>query len=238
MVSQKSSLVVDDLVIVARAAPTASKKHGRTVCTAAWSSMHRRFFRLYPVPFDTHLPRWSVCRAELYRNPSDTRAESWKIDSLDIHDRGDGKATYRELKKFASGSIHSLNECRVSMGVISNAVIDRVSLDVATPQETEDCLFGESHIEQITRRPRIKFFDSSGEHNCLLLDWGCSMLVNERGYTESHDLHKALRLDTELDRLLLVGNLSNHRNVYVVIALLNGEKKEQVASLFDEIVSA
>lgn len=235
-----NTLFVPDLTMVARATPQPSQKYEESVCCSAWSSLHRRFFRLYPVPVISGLNRWTVWEAKLRRKDGDSRDVSWRVDCVgdDIEQAmrevpgTDPKkvraATVEEIGKYAGADFKALNACRVSMGAVKPRSIDKIEFEPVAADEAKaihgEGLFGRSPLPTPTRevlRPRLYWTDESGPHNAILLEWGSSKLVNERGYEDPADLWDALHLGKGgVERYLVVGNLENIRNRYAVIAII------------------
>ncbi|MCK1449616.1 hypothetical protein IVB36_01470 [Bradyrhizobium sp. 35] len=74
----------DEAIIIVKAAPQLSGKHGETVCTAA-VTRSREWVRLYPIAFRTlqdaqQFRRWDVVRYTAQRPRDDRRVESRRLD--------------------------------------------------------------------------------------------------------------------------------------------------------------
>lgn len=74
----------DEAIIIVKAAPQLSGKHGETVCTAA-VTRSRQWVRLYPIAFRTlqdaqQFRRWDVVRYTSQRPRDDRRVESRRLD--------------------------------------------------------------------------------------------------------------------------------------------------------------
>lgn len=74
----------DEAIIIVKAAPQLSGKHGETVCTAAVTRT-RQWVRLYPIAFRTlqdaqQFRRWDVVRYTAQRPRDDRRIESRRLD--------------------------------------------------------------------------------------------------------------------------------------------------------------
>jgi hypothetical protein len=78
--------------------------------------------------------------------------------------------------------------------------------------------------------PRISFRDDDGRNNLMLRDWGAFEF--QRKNTERYfldNLEGALHLTDQSS--LLVGNMNNQRNAWLVISVLNGIR--EAPTLFD-----
>lgn len=74
----------DEAIIIVKAAPQLSARHGETVCTAA-VTRGRQWVRLYPIAFRTledaqQFKRWDVVRYTSQRPRDDKRSESRRLD--------------------------------------------------------------------------------------------------------------------------------------------------------------
>lgn len=74
----------DEAIIIIKAAPQLSTRHGETVCTAA-ITRDRHWVRLYPIAFRTleeaqQFKRWDVVRYISHRPRDDRRIESRRLD--------------------------------------------------------------------------------------------------------------------------------------------------------------
>src|SRR4030088_799460 len=74
----------DEAIIVVKAAPQLSARHGETVCTAA-VTRDRRWVRLYPITFRTledaqQFRRWDVVRYTWQQPKDDRRSESRRLN--------------------------------------------------------------------------------------------------------------------------------------------------------------
>ena len=125
---------VEDFVILGRTVPEDSKKYGKKVCMAGYSAENNQLLRVYPLllpvgpdagtnPFVAR-HRYAV---DLRRNADDTRQESWRVvDERDPTMTPAGAAA--EVKKHevmkwlesrAVPSVKCLNDCKLSLGVLS-----------------------------------------------------------------------------------------------------------------------
>src|SRR3954470_11719908 len=89
-----------EAVVLIKAAPQVSQRHGETVCCAA-VDLHGSWLRLYPVSFRTledgqRFGRWDRIRFKWRRPRDDMRAESRRVDQDSIEIVGSVKPSERE----------------------------------------------------------------------------------------------------------------------------------------------
>ncbi len=77
------------VLVTVKTYPNASKKYGETVCVAGIDLDAKKWIRLYPIPYrdlDKYqmFPKYSIIEVRGQKNPSDTRPESYKVDSDSI----------------------------------------------------------------------------------------------------------------------------------------------------------
>jgi hypothetical protein len=78
--------------------------------------------------------------------------------------------------------------------------------------------------------PRLEFRDQDGFHRLMLRDWGCFEFL--RKYPERREeLSEALHLGPRSS--LMVGNMNNKRNAWLIISVVQGLRSVQ-ATMFDE----
>lgn len=253
-------MTIDDFVMLGTTVPE-PKSDGRTfVCSAGYSATLRSLVRIYPLAKFGAPARWSLSTVKLERNPQDSRVESFKLAgdrSPDAHRRinnvfqSDGaspKAGRAELlRKCAVGSIAEANERRLSLAVIHARDLElEFEHNPGSPDSPQLALFPlEGEEPQGARRfpfiPRLHFEDEQGHHRLMLRDWGVYELMRKNNnlalITETERrvyVGKALHLDPSCS--LLVGNLNNQRNAWLVISVLRGLRA--APSLLDELVGA
>lgn len=83
----------DEAIIVVKAAPQVSNRHGETVCTAA-ITLDRRWVRLYPIAFRTledaqQFKRWDIVRYAWQLPSDDRRTESRRLHHQSLTVTGD-----------------------------------------------------------------------------------------------------------------------------------------------------
>ena len=208
--------------MLGRTMPEMSKKHGRVVCSAGYSKELGGFVRLYPISEYWKIPRWSVLRVPVERPNCDNRKESWRIRG-DVMPEIVGKVQKDEqfgyLRSIQASSIDSLNDSRMSLGIIEPRRL-AWRFDKLKPNEEYQMELLPKEETQQQHKPRLMFDDADGPHDLQLRDWGCQCLLN-KGY-ERHQLWEALKLtDSTYDHLLFVGNHNHHRMSWLVISLIS-----------------
>lgn len=255
-------MTIDDFVMLGTTVPE-PKSDGRIfVCSAGYSATLRSLVRVYPLARKGAPTRWSVSTVKLERNPEDSRIESFKlagdrtpanhstINSLFRIDDMFPKAGRADLlRKCAVGSIAEANDRanRLSLAIIHARNMElEFEHNPSSPDSPQLALFPlDGEEPQGARRfpfiPRLHFDDEQGHHRLMLRDWGVYELMRKNNnlalITESERrkyVGGALHLDPSCS--LLVGNLNNQRNAWLVISVLHGLR--EAPSLLDELVVA
>jgi hypothetical protein len=225
---------VNDFVFLGTAIPAESQRYGYTICAAGFSPMLRGFLRLYPMPWPkpptVQTMRWRMYALDLERPAPDSRVESWKVVPPNWSGASDQgpfgrKAGVEWLLTHRATSIASLNDCRLSLGVLVCAprtlrLVGRINgAGAPTLLFDREVACGPVTKAQAPLWPVVKFCDPRGEHTLQLVDWG-SYLLLWRGYALD-DLARQLCFgDPTRAHLLLVGNQANARNSWLAIAVI------------------
>lgn len=212
--------------MLGRTVPEDSKKYGKVVCSAGYSSELKQFMRIYPIqPFNA-IPKWSMCCIALRRNNLDSRLESWRLkdESVKLSGKANKDDEFQILKKLSSPSIKVLNSEKASLGIIMPEKISFNFDGMKIGEEYLQSLFPNETNE--IKKPRIQFNDIDGLHNLQLRDWGSYEFLRKNP-DESYKLWDALKLtDSNYEHLLFVGNHAQHRNVWLVIGIISSKKKQ------------
>lgn len=226
------------LVVLGKTRPEERRTDGRTfVCSAAWHPDHG-LIRVYPLAMRGAPSDWSICDVTLERNPRDSRSESWRIAGIragEEHNRINNRfrvvGTVPKpdraalLDGLVTPSISDANSQRRSLALInpSRARIEWTAPDSRDPVDMAQLALFETEIGQgrkFDRIPRLVFADSHGTHHLQLREWGLFELIRHRGIDYAADAaESAVRLGP--GSTLLVGNMANRRNVWLVIKVLN-----------------
>jgi hypothetical protein len=224
----------DGFVMLGKTVPEPSRRQpDRTyVCSAGWQP-DLGLIRIYPLGVAGAPPRWSTSSVHLERNPEDSRAESWRLPgdrrNPRINNAFEQAGTLHpaqrphllpELGRWTVGSIGEANERRMSLAVIHPEHI-QLRLDIAAGSADSPQLSLFDVAAPPGRRfdtiPRLVF---PGGHNggMLMRDWGCFEWMRKHPGNAAA-LTDALHLSPAT--VLLIGNLANHRNTWIVISALN-----------------
>lgn len=243
-------MILDDFVFLGTTVPE-QMSDGRVVrCSAGYSHDRRSLVRVYPIsPFGS-VKRWQRYRIALEQNPKDNRVESYKLAGdrtdpdgltrqlvdgglLGTVDKGD---RLHDIDRYLVPSIRWMNDRRLSLGIVEPEAIEtRFEYDQhADPDAPRFPGMEEPHPEwgrkSYALRPRLRFSDEDGHHDLGLNEHGCFEWLR-KGH-DPHQLWHNLRIgDRSRDVRLLVGNLCNQRNAWVVISYLSFPKA--APSLFD-----
>lgn len=235
---------IDDYCCLGRTVPEESKRYGRKVCSAGYSEELGSLMRVYPLPVITGIHQRSVCTLELQRNKQDSRRESWRLAR---EEEGQGIvriATQRPIEQViawlggeSAQSIRQLNGERRSLGVIRPGAFEcyfreRGGKSVDPDQKLLfDDLDEQFGAGAVSLAPYLRFRDEDGWHDLQVREWGCyEWLRKEPG--KASQLWDNLRLRADRDVFLLVGNMCNRRNVWLVISVFS---RARTRTLFDEV---
>lgn len=145
------------------------------------------------------------------------------------------------LAKHLSPSIADLNHRRRSIGVLKIPTAEiKGKLREKTPDvidseqklffEDIDATFGQGAISVA---PYLEFRDEAGPHCIQVREWGCYEYLRKYP-TKTDQLWNAMYLDTpDSDTYVVVGNMSNHRTVWLVISTYVVARVMPERSLFD-----
>lgn len=224
-------MIVEDFVMLGRTVPEMSKKHGLVVCSAGYSKELRQFMRVYPITVFDKVPRWSTCRIKLRRNKHDSRFESWRlqeINEIDITGKVKREEEFDFLKGQVKGSIAELNKERASLGMLAPVIKNWRFDDMRVNEEFLLSLFPDEHKK--TKKPRLMFTDSHGEHDLQIRDWGTHLFLKNQPIEKHSNLWAALKFtDPTYKHLLFVGNHNNHRTSWLVISVISNRTEQQLS---------
>jgi hypothetical protein len=231
-------VIIDDLVMLGRAAPDTLKDGRTTICAAGYSKT-QGFVRLYPTRLSSPLKQWTVVSVPVERNPQDTRAESWKIegskgewDHLDAKIQVTGVLSRAEkiqlVRSLESPCVLELNQARISLGIVKPVEMrgylsERPDLDT-TAQLT---LFGYRTPKtkaNYRHQPRLQYkcsdCTSVDGHDQQIVEIGCYEWFRKNPGEEGQVFENLRLEDPAYEKFLLVGNQANHRASYLVIGIL------------------
>jgi hypothetical protein len=232
-------IVLDDFVMLGKTVPEPSSDGRIRVCSAGVSPTLRSLIRVYPLARWAAPKCWETCRVPLERNPKDSRRESYRLAAdrtPEAHARINsafevtGTVKQRDwqhlLAPYAVGSIDEANKKRISLAILHPDSYDlNFEHNPESPDSPQLSLFdSEREQPQGAKRfpyiPRLRFRDDCRTWNLMLREWGCYELMrkNSHDYATRH-MHGALHLNENSS--LLVGNLNNQRNAWVVIKVIN-----------------
>ena len=194
---------------------------------------------------------------DLVRNPSDGRSESWRVaDEKNPTSTLWDQATEVKkpklldlLMKRRVPCIKCLNDCKLSLGVLLLKAGEWAPLSIprGDPNQSEEdaslfddlayqaSLPGSEPLDptQVKFTPRIKFSDQGSNRNLQVRKWGAFLLMGKPQYADDPDtLWKANGYKPDRDTLLVVGNMTTHRNNWLIIKLFQFDQGSD-PSLFD-----
>ena len=244
-----NSKVIDDLIVLGRAAPEQMQDGRETVCVGGYSPSEG-YVRLYPTkPWMDELSRWNVVSVPVKRDEShDTRDESYKIagsnqewDSL--HEKVDqvgrlDKSEQIELTHELAGDCRErLNENHISLGIVEpepsfNAYLkDLDNEDDDTVQKTLQGGLKASvkekndYEKKLYLKYRCDDCDQKTPHDQSTIEWGVYRYWDKNDDFEG--VIDALRLNNDSwKHYFFIGTLNHHRTAYVVISVLRFKRSD------------
>jgi hypothetical protein len=245
---------LDDFIMLGKTIPEPNSDGRIFVCSAGISPEFRSLVRLYPLSRFDSPPRWSVCEVTVQRNPRDSRRESFQIAgdrTPDAHPAINGRFRIlgtiardhrdRLLAPYAGGNIAELNAQRRSLAVLHPTAPARLLFEESSesPESPQLSLFADNEPQarmlgarRFAYQPRLEFQDGAGWHNLQLRDWGAYEFMRKHGYRRRHELAQALQLPA--NPALLVGNMANRRNVWLVISVLHPPEQHDLFANADQ----
>ena len=196
---------------------------------------------------------------DLQRNSKDTRTESWRVANekqptttpWKLAAETKKKTVLEWLDKRVVPSIRALNECKISIGVIRVATGSwqgaMVPREAPETSDSVSSLFDDlddqavlSHQERLISKiryaPYIHFADAEGEHRLQIREWGAYMLLAQDKYADKPDsLWGASGYRSTKDLYLVIGNMMNHRNNWLVIKTFEADEIDTSPTLFDPV---
>ena len=244
-------MILEDFVMLGTTVPEPNSDGRVFVCSAGVTEEDRRLIRIYPLARRRVPRRWGMYRVRLERNYQDSRGESFQLaadrtrgaherinDEFEIVQTAISRGSRASLlSRYVVGSIDEANAKRLSLAIIQ-ATEMTVEFDEnpETAPDPQMVLFdSEDEQEAGARRfplmPRLRFHDERTTNRLMLRDWGAFELQRKKGPSYFRDnLVDALHLQPSSS--LLVGNMNNQRNAWLVISVLNGIREEP--DLFSE----
>jgi len=226
---------IDDFIVLGKTVPEKSKKYGEKVCMAGLSTEMKSLLRLYPIDIYSKIPTRSTLVVEVERNNLDSRLESWTLkdrSTWSIRSVGEkvGKAQLIEvLESQVAQSIDNLNENRKSLGVLK---VDSFDIIMKTRKNIDNDLqlklfddFQEfAGFKTASDYFQIPYFRINGDdkQRCLQIrEWGVYELIRKGEESNQPisaiDIKKALHIKDNSTVYLVVGNMNNVRNVWIII---------------------
>jgi len=253
-----NTMHVEDYIVLGRTVPEDSKKFGKKICMAGYSQENSQFLRVYPlmVPVGENadangFKARHVYTLDLRRNPNDSRGESWRlVDEQKPTTTIWARATEIKkeplvdmLRKRVVSSIKTLNDCKLSLGVLIVKSSEWEGYAVAREEPSEDNHRGlfddladqaDLDANQVKFAPYMRFKDSAGEHNLQVREWGAYRLLSNPKYADNPEtLWGAAGYRRGRDLMLVVGNMGNHRTNWLIIKTFELDSAPSTPNLLD-----
>jgi hypothetical protein len=180
-----------EAVVLIKAAPQVSQRHGETVCCAA-VDLHGNWLRLYPVAFRTlddgqRFGRWDRIRFKWRRPRDDMRIESRRVDQDSIEIVGSIKPSERErflkrtivsglVKERQAGRSLALLKATIEEFLVERRSPEDIAADVArfAKLRAQPDLFNAKAVipySPCTYRFKYRYRTDDGERTGTCQDW-------------------------------------------------------------------
>lgn len=231
------TITLESAVLLGTTVPEPSRTDERIYVCSAWWHDDFGLLRIYPLGKYQPPRRWNLYDIKVERNPRDSRNESWTIagdrTAPDINrtliNRGKLQQSKRgdligwARRKHLPTSIAEANDKRASLALIEPQWTEiELEHNADSPDSPQLKLFDaglppSQGAKRFPYIPRVRFNDGS-DHRLMLRDWGVYEQMRKHPGRE-REMDRWLHLGPK--SALLVGNLNNQRNAWVVISVLN-----------------
>jgi hypothetical protein len=221
-------MILEDCICFGRTVPEDSKKYGRKVCSIFYSPELREFIRVYPLMTNNPVRMRYRCNLDLIRNTSDSRKESWKLRDpetsiTNVRESPKSlqadKEVFQILKKHEGDSIKSLNQQKKSIGVIRADLVGKIHVNNGVISQHQQELFDDVYQSLGYKAdfvPYLKFSDTGGSHEIQVREWGVWEYLR-KNQQDALSVFNAMRLHQNPHHFLIVGNMLNFRNNWLVV---------------------
>lgn len=246
--------IINDLIILGRAAPDLIHKNGRkTYCVAGYSPKYK-FIRMYPTNvYCKQLKVWNIVKVPLERNPQDIRPESWRIQGskkewnrLEEKIEVVGKYPKKERRQLIYNLLDEcrddINEEKRSLGIIKPVKIEGLFEERKKLLEKKQLYL--SDFIDVTP-PRNHWVKTKSEYKYIpYIKYTCSDCKASQGYHRqqllSIEAYEWMRKhpekqdqlwdnyrikDPEFDVYLFIGNQRLYFTSFMVISIFRFKKK-------------
>lgn len=234
-------ITIKDLIVLGTAVPDETSDHRKTVCLAGYSPEHG-LVRVYPVPPQAVVNRWSCVEIPLEQNPQDTRKESWKIQGSQsewshlqskiqhhgtITRKQQVELVHRLHNEFGVGCIQDLNIKRQSLGLIKPSILEckftsRENYERQI-QTNLDCKIPFLTIHNYDIQPRMTYQCSNckqkNPHDQQILEWGIYEWMRKNPNNKDQIWENLKLYDSRYDISFLVGNMARYRNSFLIVSI-------------------
>lgn len=236
--------------LLAKTIPEYSKRDDTCYTCSIGVSPELGLMRLYPIPL-SGMKKWGIYELEVEKNKRDSRHESWKLSSYSRKNnwiglsedvkfiRNANKSLVLDfLTNYVYPSISDLNKKRRSIGLIHSPKFNAFwDVNERYYNESQTRLFEDvemNEFDKFTKRTkqkeaRIIFKDGDGKHNLQLNEWG--LYEYQRKFKADNNAFRFLK--PKDNSYLLVGNMHNHRNIWIGLNVFNLPVKN-LKNLFHE----
>lgn len=246
-----------EAIVIVKAVPHASKKHGETVCCAG-IDLHGNWLRLYPVSFRSldegqKFGRWDRIRFKWKRPSDDLRIESRRVDQDSLEIVGEIKKAERQsfLSKLIVTSLEQERAAGRSLALLKARILDfkiekRSDKDIASETarfatlHSQKNLFNTKsiipyHPCRYSFKYRYQTDDGTREGTCQDWETEATFYNLEKRYGETQALAEIQRIFGEewpgKGMLLAMGTHSLYPDIWLINGVVRLDEVNQL-SLF------
>jgi len=236
-----------DFILAGQAVPEEIKRDRRIYqCTAGFSPTLNEMIRIYPIPHQLKLKRWTIYEIDLERNPKDNRSESWKIQGSRTHwkaaidrVRVKGKLSRDEWISFIQQHaeeicIRDLNEAKRSLAIIKPEILhayiseQEVSAESQHKQKTLTGVFTPKTGKSSPHFAKVKYrcpgCKSQKPHDQRILEYGVYMGIENNPDNKEKVIDNLRLFDDDYEKYFFIGNINKFRNSWIIISVLRWKR--------------
>jgi len=247
--------MLKNLVVIGQGAPNQLKDGRQSRCVCAYSLDDKILIRLYPFPIYM-LRKWDIFDAEVEKNPTDHRENTWKIknskeDWKKIHKWVTIKGEYPKdkqedlIKSIGFSTLSEIRDNKKSFGIILPIIKDfkleqqnKSTIKQMTLGNVEDLDVPYTIINQkdYKYKPYVTY-ECVGDCKCKdkthcqsITEWGCFEFMRKNVGKEINLKDNLQLFNDEYSKYILIGNIYIAPQTYVIIDILRFKKKKNEIS--------
>lgn len=233
-------MIVDDFVVLGRAAPEILRD-GRIECCSIGYSLTGGFMRVYPTNFNSKkFKRWNILKFEIEKNKDDWRNESYKIinnkkdwknfdDLIEVIGQYPLKERHQLIsdvfdEKYVFNNIRDLNDKRKSIGLIKAKVKDFEFREQEPKKRCEDIITLSEHEKKLYLHYNCFPDCYSPIHKQQVLEFGVYEFIRKFPDKAETVVDNLRLFDKDWDIYFIVGNSYKACKSFMIVSILRFKK--------------